>query len=98
MAFNEREQAALPDPETFQLEPKKRTLDIGHATLDFLGLGLLLGDAMNGSHAPHERLAVDSDNSAIGKDTSQRVYRASIVLMTEDRSEHDIIGDVEVCV
>ena len=53
---------------------------------------------MNGSHAPYERLAVDSNNSAIGKDALQRVYRTLIVFMTEDRGEHNIIGDVEVCV
>jgi hypothetical protein len=53
---------------------------------------------MNGSHAPHERFAVDPYNSAIGKDALQCVYRALIVCMTEDRSEHDIIGDVKVSV
>ena len=58
----------------------------------------MLRDAVDRSHSPNERLAVDRDDSSIRKDALKSFNRPAIVRMAKYRSEYDAVGDVEVCV
>ncbi len=49
------------------------------------GRGLLLADAVDGAHAPHERLAVDGHDAPAGEQGLQDVDGALIVGVAEDR-------------
>ena len=61
-----------------------------------LRLRLLLSDAVDGSHAPNQRFAVDTHHSPIREDALQYIKCALIVFVIENRGEHHIICDVEV--
>ncbi len=61
-----------------------------------LRLWLLLTDAVNGAHTPHQRFAIDRHNLPIRKQLLQRVDGASIIFMPEYWSEDDGIGNVEI--
>src|ERR1051325_8656918 len=61
-------------------------------------LRLLLSDAMDRSHAPDQRFAIDRYHSATGEDLLEGLDRASIIIMPEHGKKHDVVSDVEVCV
>ena len=62
-----------------------------------LDLWLLLGDAVDGAHAPDKWLAVNRHYLASGEESLQGVDCAVGISVAEDRSKHDAISDVEVC-
>ena len=74
--------------------------DFGRWTLDIKlnRSRLLLGNAVNGSHAPDERFAINGNNAARWKHSLQRVQRALVICVAEDGSQYNIVRDVEVCV
>ena len=59
---------------------------------------MLLGHAVDGAHAPNERLAVDWNHSPIGKHALKRFDGARIIRVTKHGCEHDAIRDVEICI
>src|SRR5215212_10727478 len=61
-------------------------------------LRLLLCDAMDRSHSPNQRLAIDRYHSAIAEELLQGFDRPSVIRVTEHGKKHDVVCDVEVCV
>jgi len=61
-----------------------------------LCLWLLLTDAVDGAHTPHQRFAIYGYNPPIRKQLLQRVDGASVVLMSKYWSEDDGVGNVEI--
>ena len=59
---------------------------------------LLLGDAVDGSHAPDEWLAIDRDYTAVRKNLLHSFKCAAVVAMAEHGKKNDVVCDVEVCV
>src|SRR5215208_7357752 len=59
---------------------------------------LLLRDAVDGSHAPDQRLAVDRNHSTSAKKVLENLHGASVIRVTEHREKHDVVCDVEVSV
>ncbi len=59
---------------------------------------LLLRDAVDRAHAPDEWLTVDGCYLASREESLQGVDSTLVVCMTKHRGEHDVVGDVEVCV
>ena len=65
---------------------------------DDADLWLLLRDAVDGAHAPDEWFAVDRHYLTSGKESLKRVHCTFVICVTKDRSEHDAIRNVEVCI
>ena len=59
---------------------------------------LLLRDAMDRAHAPDQWFAIDRYHSTTREELLQGFHRASVIRVTEHGSEHDVVGDVKVCV
>ena len=59
---------------------------------------LLLGDAVDGSHAPDERFAVDRDHTTSGEQAFEDLYGAVVIRVAEYGGEDDVVRDVKVCV
>ena len=72
--------------------------DVGLWTLDVEPTGgrLLLRHAVNGSHAPDQRLAIDPNHAPLGKNLLQCIQSPFVVGMSEDWSQHYVVGDVEI--
>jgi len=59
---------------------------------------LLLRDAVDRAHAPDEWLAVDRHYLSGWEESLKRVDCTFVVCVAKDGSEHDAVGDIEVCV
>jgi len=57
---------------------------------------LLLTDAVDGAHTPHQRFAIDGHNLSIRKQLLQGVDGTSVVFMPKYWSEDDGVGNVEI--
>src|SRR2546421_11398361 len=57
---------------------------------------LLLRHAMNRTHAPDKRLAIDSHNVAVRENFLHSFERAEVIRVAEDWSQNHVICDVEV--
>ena len=61
-----------------------------------LRVRLLLCNAVDCAHTPHQRFAIDAHHTAIRKQPLQYIQRSSVVRMSEDWRQHHTIGDVEI--
>ena len=61
-----------------------------------VGIRLLLRDAVNGSHAPDQRFAIDPKHAPFGKKLLECIQSPFVVGMSEDWSQHYGVGDVEI--
>ena|ERR671927_549334 len=59
---------------------------------------LLLGDAVDGAHAPDKWFAIDRHYLTSREESLKRVDSTLIVCVTKHRREHDVVGDVKVCI
>ena len=78
---------------TLRMRSKKRG-----SSFDLVDPWLLLRETVNGAHAPHEWFAVDGDHAAVGKDALEGFGGARVIGVTEHGKQHDVVGDVEICV
>ena len=53
---------------------------------------------MDSSHAPDQRLAINSHHSAVIKQPLENFERARVVCLFEDRDKYYVVGDVEICI
>lgn len=61
-------------------------------------LWLLLRDAVDRAHAPDKWFAIDRYYLSRGEESLQRVDCTFVIGVTKDRSQHDIVRDIEVCI
>jgi len=59
---------------------------------------LLLRDAVDCAHSPHEWFAVDRNHASIPEDCLEGFGGASVVCVTEYREKYDAVCNVKVCV
>ena len=63
-----------------------------------LHLWLLLGDAVDRSHAPDQWFAVDWDDSASREKLLECFHSAGVIRVAEHGRKNDAVGDVKVCI
>src|ERR1051325_7112545 len=91
-----RLRAAVGRPHTHSRRCDRGSKETNQSALIRGNPRLLLCDAVNRAHAPHQRLAINWDHAARRKTFLQSLNRALIGGVTEHWCKHDAVGDIKV--